>query len=474
MTETIVDSDETSGYFLNKIDIESKFLKFINDRHDKLKSVIIVETESVQTFLWKGENEFVRRCSFKGNKNCAMKTVITPAKTFVEFTQLEDSRYFSQLFFWFGSQEGEFIDPSEFDEYMKMSHEQRMLHKKINIGVMPLYHIFFSDYEVDGEKFVTVNYIMPAMLGSSVDFHKETKENRGRQAPGFRKWINSDFYNYINESGDRNKYLDLFCFYCFSALDRIHNNYRYKNKTPTFIHANIKPENIMYYHLGIDLNPDYPNFDNIAFFLSEFDNATRIDGENLIVNEPFVPHRLFNDFTRPAFLSNLIEIKDMTDVPFDKFTDGKTFKSKNDDDDDDNKDKYGISYLMDFTGMARLMVYFYKDVDRFFFRNAQIAEALQLNSPTQLQQNSSGMYQLKFLLFAFAASFPDSNDVTTLQKNLVSFYNNFCALYIKKKGLWIENMKREKSIYIRYVYYLILEFTHRPSTIEEIIEEVKD
>ena len=91
-----------------------------------------------------------------------------------------------------------------------------------------------------------------------------------------------------------------------------------------------------------------------------------------------------------------------------------------------------------------------------------------------MQQNSSGMYQLKFLLFAFAASFPDSNDVTTLQKNLVSFYNNFCALYIKKKGLWIENMKREKSIYIRYVYYLILDFTHRPSTIEEIIEEVKD
>ena len=83
------------------------------------------------------------------------------------------------------------------------------------------------------------------MLGSSVDFHKETKENRGRQGPGFRKWINSDFYNYISESGDRNKYLDLFCFYCFSALDRIHNNYRYKNKYPTFIHANIKPENIM-------------------------------------------------------------------------------------------------------------------------------------------------------------------------------------------------------------------------------------
>ena len=57
----------------------------------------------------------------------------------------------------------------------------------------------------------------------------------------------------------------------------------------------------------------------------------------------------------------------MTDVPFDKFTDGKTFKSKNDDDDDDNKDKYGISYLMDFTGMARLMVYILQRCRQIFF-----------------------------------------------------------------------------------------------------------
>jgi hypothetical protein len=473
---------ETDGVnMIKNIEFELGLINKIQNLNMSNPEGYKVETffDGKEVIIQSGKESIIKKCRFK-NKICALKTIKTNAKNLNQLPELKDRRYMSEMVFWLSVQNLNFVEPEEFEEFMTLSHEDRLKQKKIAIGIVPLYHIFFYTHRGE-DAGVSINFVMPYMDGSGVELHQKTKKNP-RKGESEKEWVNHEFYDYIKDS--RNDYIDLCMFYCFAGLDRIHNNDKhtisraYSKGLMKFIHGNIDASNILYKLGGGTNNPTHAqvaNISNIAFFLCDFGLSTQID-ENGCIKEQFDNNLLYNENMRPTFLLEMDQITDLGDIPFTKNISGGSggsgvanYRLKQNE--IENKKEYGITNIMDFTPMARLLVYLRSDQDKFFFKNRQIAKWLELDVIGTRETFSLDMYKLEPLLFAFAAMFPD-DDIKTHQRDLVSYYNMFCKIFESNREYFDHNMKHKTNIYMRYVYFLILPYELRP-TISEIINLIQ-
>lgn len=467
----IIETEESDGFNMPfNEEEENELIKKINKRGEDKQYDVTILSES----FGEGMHAIIKKCLFKGKK-CALKQIKAQIPSRTHLPKMRERQFMSEIVYWLSVQNGEFIDPEDFEEYLTLTHQQRLLQSKIPIGIIPLYHVYFENVSTEeGKAIYNINFVMPLLDGSCIEFNKGTKQVNVNVNPNeiARRWMDYPIYKDLpSDRNERSKYIDLCSFYCFAGLDRIHNNGRYHPNQKSFIHGDLSERNILYKVVGEKIN-----LDTVAFFLADFGLATGIDKDEMYVIEPFSNLGLYNAAMRPAFLTDMERVTPDQDFPFTKFvTEKKRYQLKilkNQTEESkktliEGQKKYGITNIMDFTPMARFMVFLNIDSSLYYFKNNQIASLLKLNE-IPITQNSPDLYRLRYLLFVFASNFGQNDNVITNQENLVSFYNDFCDLYKSDSAIWMNNMKKEKSLYIRYIYFLILPFDLRPQMSEVI------